>query len=59
MPLEALIAGAIEQVGTDANEMLVGQAVAMLTNPGLGEHAWVNQLTTCALPVEQRIAGEK
>ena len=59
MPLEALIAGAIEQVGTDANEILVGQRVAIRANPGLGEHALVNQLTTCGLPVKQRIARRK
>jgi len=43
MPLEAFIAGAIEQLGTEANEILVGQAVDMRANPGPGEHAWVNQ----------------
>jgi uncharacterized oxidoreductase len=43
MPLEEFIAGAIEQLGTDANEILVGQAVDMRANPGPGEHAWVNQ----------------
>lgn len=43
MPLEAFIAGAIEQLGTEANEILVGQAVGMRANPGPGEHTWVNQ----------------
>ncbi|CAG2153207.1 hypothetical protein LMG31506_04769 [Cupriavidus yeoncheonensis] len=43
MPLEAFIAGAIEQLGTDANEILVGPAVSMRANPGPGEHAWVNE----------------
>jgi uncharacterized oxidoreductase len=43
MPLEAFIAGAIEQLGTEANEILVGQAVGMRANPGPDEHAWVNQ----------------
>ena len=43
MPLEAFIAGAIEQLGTEADEILVGQAVGMRANPGPGEHAWVNQ----------------
>ncbi|MDN7178458.1 SDR family NAD(P)-dependent oxidoreductase [Caballeronia sp. SEWSISQ10-4 2] len=43
MPLDAFIAGAIEQLGTEANEILVGQAVDMRANPGPGEHAWVNQ----------------
>jgi len=43
MPLEAFIAGAIERLGTEANEILVGQAVGMRANPGPDEHAWVNQ----------------
>ena len=43
MPLEEFIAGAIEQLGTDANEILVGPAVSMRANPGPGEHAWVNE----------------
>ncbi|CAB3789577.1 hypothetical protein LMG28614_02930 [Paraburkholderia ultramafica] len=43
MPLETFIAGAIEQLGTEANEILVGPAVAMRANPGPDEHAWVNQ----------------
>ena len=43
MPLEEFIAGAIEQLGTEANEILVGSAVDMRANPGPGEHAWVNQ----------------
>jgi uncharacterized oxidoreductase len=43
MPLEAFIAGAIEQLGSEANEILVGQAVDMRANPGPSEHAWVNQ----------------
>lgn len=42
MPLDVFIAGAIEQLGTDANEVLVGQAVDMRANPGPNEHAWVN-----------------
>ncbi|MGO4151753.1 SDR family NAD(P)-dependent oxidoreductase [Cupriavidus sp. YAF13] len=42
MPLEAFIAGAIEQLGTVANEILVGPAVDMRANPGPNEHAWVN-----------------
>jgi uncharacterized oxidoreductase len=42
MPLDTFIAGAIEQLGTDANEILVGPAVEMRANPGPGEHAWVN-----------------
>lgn len=43
MPLDTFIEGAIEQLGTDANEILVGPAVAMRANPGPGEHAWVNE----------------
>ncbi|MGH8784764.1 MAG: SDR family oxidoreductase [Cupriavidus necator] len=43
MPLEAFIAGAIEQLGTEANEILVGPAVDMRANPGPNEHAWVNE----------------
>ncbi|MNT41626.1 short chain dehydrogenase [compost metagenome] len=43
MPLETFIAGAIEQLGTDANEILVGPAVDMRANPGPNEHAWVNE----------------
>lgn len=43
MPLDTFIAGAIEQLGTDANEILVGPAVDMRANPGPNEHAWVNQ----------------
>ncbi|MEM5431073.1 SDR family oxidoreductase [Cupriavidus oxalaticus] len=42
MPLDAFIAGAIEQLGTEANEILVGPAVDMRANPGPNEHAWVN-----------------
>jgi len=42
MPLDVFIAGAIEQLGTDANEILVGPAVDMRANPGPNEHAWVN-----------------
>ncbi|RDK05305.1 SDR family oxidoreductase [Cupriavidus lacunae] len=43
MPLETFIAGAIEQLGTEANEILVGPAVDMRANPGPNEHAWVNE----------------
>jgi uncharacterized oxidoreductase len=43
MPLDTFIAGVIEQLGTDANEILVGPAVDMRANPGPGEHAWVNE----------------
>ena len=43
MPLDEFIAGAIEQLGTEANEILVGPAVNMRANPGPNEHAWVNQ----------------
>ncbi|OUL96210.1 SDR family oxidoreductase [Paraburkholderia hospita] len=43
MPLDTFIEGAIEQLGTDSNEILVGPAVSMRANPGPGEHAWVNE----------------
>ncbi|RDU97701.1 SDR family oxidoreductase [Trinickia dinghuensis] len=44
MPLDEFIAGAVEQLGTGAKEILVGgQAVNMRANPGPNEHAWVNQ----------------
>ncbi|MHB9837357.1 SDR family oxidoreductase [Paraburkholderia terrae] len=43
MPLATFIEGAIEQLGTDANEILVGPAASMRANPGPGEHAWVNE----------------
>ncbi|HWT37320.1 MAG TPA: SDR family NAD(P)-dependent oxidoreductase [Paraburkholderia sp.] len=43
MPLDTFIAAAIEQLGTDANEILVGPAVDMRANPGPREHAWVNE----------------
>ena len=43
MPLDTFIEGAIEQLGTDANEILVGPAASMRANPGPGEHAWVNE----------------
>ena len=43
MPLDEFIAGAMQQLGTDANEILVGQAPAMRANPGPHEHAYVNQ----------------
>jgi uncharacterized oxidoreductase len=35
MPLDEFLEGAIEQLGTDTNEVLVGPAVAMRANPGL------------------------
>ncbi|WP_454743189.1 SDR family oxidoreductase [Cupriavidus necator] len=43
MPLEAFIAGAIEQLRTETNEVLVGPAVNMRANPGPNEHAWINE----------------
>ena len=43
MPLDTFIEGAIEQLGTNADEILVGPAVSMRANPGPGEHAWVNE----------------
>lgn len=50
MPLEAFIAGAIEQLGTEANEILVGPAVNMRANPGPNEHAWVNEFNDMMAP---------
>jgi uncharacterized oxidoreductase len=43
MPLDEFLEGAIEQLGTDTNEVLVGPVVAMRANPGPGVHAWVNE----------------
>lgn len=43
MPLDAFIAGAMEQLATDADEILVGEAPQMRANPGSGEHAFVRQ----------------
>lgn len=43
MPLDEFIAGSIEQLGTGANEILVGPAVEMRANPGPNEHAWVKE----------------
>ena len=43
MPLDAFIAGAMDQFATDAEEILVGPAPQMRANPGPGEHAWVRQ----------------
>jgi uncharacterized oxidoreductase len=43
MPLDAFVSSAIEQLGTDATEILVGPAVDMRANPGPQEHAWVNE----------------
>ena len=43
MPLDAFIAGAMEQLATDVDEILVGQAPQMRANPGPGEHAFVTQ----------------
>lgn len=43
MPLDQFIAGVMEELGTEAEEILVGPAVQMRANPGPGEHAWVTQ----------------
>jgi uncharacterized oxidoreductase len=43
MPLDEFIAGAMEQLGTDVNEVLVGQAPDMRANPGPNEQAWIHQ----------------
>ena len=43
MPLHQFISGLMEELGTEAEEILVGPAVQMRANPGPGEHAWVTQ----------------
>ena len=43
MPLGTFIAETMAMLGTDADEILVGQAQQMRANPGPGEHAWVKQ----------------
>jgi uncharacterized oxidoreductase len=43
MPLDAFIEATMAMLATDADEILVGQAPQMRANPGLHEHAWVNQ----------------
>jgi uncharacterized oxidoreductase len=43
MPLEAFIADTMVMLGTDADEILVGQAPNMRANPGPNEHGWVTQ----------------
>lgn len=54
MPLDAFIAETMELLGTDADEILVGQAPQMRSNPGPNEHAWVtgfNDLMTSGAPL--------
>lgn len=43
MPLNQFIAETMTILGTDAEEILAGQAPQMRANPGSGEHAWVTQ----------------
>lgn len=43
------IAGAMEQLATDADEILVGQAPTMRANPGPNEHVWINQFNDLML----------
>nr|WP_319799574.1 SDR family NAD(P)-dependent oxidoreductase [Lichenihabitans sp. PAMC28606] len=43
MPLDAFISGAMEQLATDADEILVGQAPYMRANPGPAEHTFVTE----------------
>ena len=43
MPLNAFIEATMAMLATDAEEILVGQAPQMRTNPGPQEHGWVNQ----------------
>jgi uncharacterized oxidoreductase len=44
MPLDKFIAGTIEALGTDAEEVLVEEALVNRNNPGPKEHAFVNAL---------------
>jgi uncharacterized oxidoreductase len=43
MPLGEFITGAMEQLATDADEILVGPAPQMRANPGPNEHVWVTE----------------
>lgn len=43
MPLNDFIKEAMAQLGSDVEEILVGQASQMRANPGSKEHAWVTQ----------------
>lgn len=43
MPLDAFLAGVMEQLATDTDEVLVGQAPFMRGNPGSKEHAFVDE----------------
>jgi uncharacterized oxidoreductase len=43
MPLAAFIDGAMAQFADGADEILVGEAVSMRANPGVGEHGWVTE----------------
>ena len=46
MPLDAFIEGAMAQLATDADEILVGEASQMRANPGPNEHAWVTEFNS-------------
>ena len=43
MPLAVFIDGAMAQFANGTEEILVGDAVKMRSNPGTGEHAWVTK----------------
>jgi uncharacterized oxidoreductase len=43
MPLAVFIDGAMTQFADGADEILVGEAVSMRGNPGVGEHHWVTE----------------
>jgi uncharacterized oxidoreductase len=43
MPLAVFIDDAMAQFADGADEILVGEAVSMRANPGVGEHGWVTE----------------
>ncbi len=55
MPLDVFIASTMALLATDADEIVIEEAKAMRANPGVGEHAWVNQfngLMVAGTPLE-------
>ena len=54
MPLDSFLAEAMTMLGTDVEEILVGQAQQMRANPGPSEHAWItefNDIITSGPPI--------
>lgn len=49
MPLADFISEAIAVLGTDTDEVLVERAKDMRANPGVNEHAFVNQFNDIVL----------